>query len=170
MRWPSVEHLIYKYLWVWGVCQSLHFVGMVLLIGTVGILDLRLLGVSFASVPVSSLLRRILPWTKLAFAVMVVSGVLLFYAIPVRSYQSIWFRTKMVLLILAGLNAWVFHHGAYLDVDKWNLDRVPPSRAPAPSSPSTAPRAVAPWPRSSAPPTASTRRTSTSRCSRSSSR
>ena len=46
MRWPSVEHLIYRYLWVWGVCQSLHFVGMALLIGTVGILDLRLLGMA----------------------------------------------------------------------------------------------------------------------------
>ena len=46
MRWPSVEHLIYKYLWVWGVGQSLHFVGMVLLIGTVGILDLRILGMA----------------------------------------------------------------------------------------------------------------------------
>ena len=39
MRWPSVEHLIYRYLWVWGVAQSLHFVGMALLVGTVGILD-----------------------------------------------------------------------------------------------------------------------------------
>ena len=42
------------------------------------------------------------------FAVMIVTGSLLFYAIPIRSYQNIFFRLKMIMLVLAGLNAWVF--------------------------------------------------------------
>ncbi len=45
------------------------------------------------------------------FVVMVITGALLFYAIPVRSYQSLWFRIKVIALILAGLNAFVFHAG-----------------------------------------------------------
>ena len=44
---------------------------------------------------------------------MVVTGVLLFYAIPVRSYQNIFFRIKVIFLILAGLNAFIFHTGIY---------------------------------------------------------
>ena len=47
-------------------------------------------------------MRRTLPWTIGGFVVMVVTGVLLFYAIPVRTYQSVWFRAKVIFLILAG--------------------------------------------------------------------
>jgi hypothetical protein len=65
MRWPGVEHLVYKYLWAWGVWQSLHFVGMVLLIGTVGILDMRLLGMA-KEFPVAAL-KKLIPWGVLGF-------------------------------------------------------------------------------------------------------
>jgi hypothetical protein len=60
---------------------------------------------------------------------MVVSGVLLFYAIPVRTYQNIFFRLKVLMLILAGLNAWVFHSTVYRRVAKWDVDPVTPKRA-----------------------------------------
>ena len=59
--------------------------------------------------PVSDVIGALLPWTKAGFAVMVITGLLLFYAIPVRTYQSIFFRAKVVMLILAGLNVWLFH-------------------------------------------------------------
>ena len=62
MRWPSVEHLVYRHLWVWGVGQSLHFVGMALLIGTVGILDLRILGMA-KQFPVLAL-KKLIPSGK----------------------------------------------------------------------------------------------------------
>jgi hypothetical protein len=61
----------------------------------------------------------------------VITGALLFYAIPVRSYHSIFFRVKVVLLILAGVNAWVFHAGIWLRVKTWDLDLVPPRSARA---------------------------------------
>jgi len=80
-------------------------------------------------VPVSEVARRLLPWTVAGFVVMVGSGVLLFYAIPVRSYQSIFFRFKMAMLILAGLNVWVFHSGIYRRLADWDLDPVPPRAA-----------------------------------------
>jgi hypothetical protein len=60
---------------------------------------------------------------------MVITGTLLFYAIPVRSYQSIWFRGKVVALILAGLNAFVFHAGIDRRVAEWDLAPVPPPAA-----------------------------------------
>ena len=57
-----------------------------------------------------------------------ITGALLFYAIPVRSYQSIFFRAKVVALILAGLNAFVFHATIDRRVGEWDLDPVPPRR------------------------------------------
>jgi hypothetical protein len=60
---------------------------------------------------------------------MLVTGVLLFYAIPVRSYQNIFFRLKLFALVLAGANAWIFHNGIHKRVADWNLDTVPPRRA-----------------------------------------
>jgi len=60
---------------------------------------------------------------------MVVSGVLLFYAIPVRSYQNIFFRIKAVFLVLAGLNALTFETGIFRKVASWGRDTQPPPRA-----------------------------------------
>jgi len=80
-------------------------------------------------VPVSEVARRLLPWTVAGFVIMVISGSLLFFAIPLRTYQSIFFRTKMFMLALAGLNVWIFHSGVYRRVTTWDLDRVPPRPA-----------------------------------------
>ena len=65
--------------------------------------DLRLLGWTFRRVPVSEFNRRLLPWTIAGFVIMVISGTLLFYAIPLRSYQNIFFRFKMILLAVGRL-------------------------------------------------------------------
>jgi hypothetical protein len=67
--------------------------------------------------------------TVAGFAVMVISGSLLFYAIPVRTFQNIFFRVKVAMLLLAGLNVWVFHSNIYRTVAAWDLDPVPPKRA-----------------------------------------
>ena len=60
---------------------------------------------------------------------MVISGILLFYAIPLRTYLNIFFRIKAVLLILAGLNAFVFHHGIYSKLSEWDVGVTPPRPA-----------------------------------------
>jgi hypothetical protein len=112
----------------YATVESIHVWALCLFVGFAAMLDLRLLGLTFRRVPVSTLATRLLPWTTLGFAVMVVSGLLLFYAIPVRSYHSIFFRLKLVLLMLAGLNVWLFHSGIYRRVATWDLDVPPPRR------------------------------------------
>ena len=59
---------------------------------------------------------------------MVVTGSLLFFAIPLRSYQNIFFRFKVLLLIVAALNIWLFHRRVYPNVAAWDADEVPPKR------------------------------------------
>ena len=61
---------------------------------------------------------------------MVITGVLLFYAIPVGTYQSIFFRVKVAMLLLAGLNVWLFHSRVERRVADWDLDAGAASRRP----------------------------------------
>jgi hypothetical protein len=89
-------------------------------------LDLRLLGLTLRKVPFSEVAARLLPWTAAGFAVMVLSGSLLFYAIPVRTYLNIFFRIKVAMLVLAGLNAWIFQRTVYRRVAEWDVKLVAP--------------------------------------------
>ena len=113
----------------YALVESVHVLTLCIFVGLAVMLDLRLLGVMMRRVPVSEVARRLLPWTIAGFVVMVISGALLFYAIPVRSYQSVWFRFKVLMLILAGLNVWVFHSGIYRRVSDWDRDPVAPRPA-----------------------------------------
>ena len=67
---------------------------------------------------------------QLAILGMVVSGLLLFFAIPLRTYHNVFFRLKAVLLILAALNAWVFHNGGmYRRLAEWDAAVATPRAA-----------------------------------------
>jgi hypothetical protein len=115
--------------YAYAVIESIHVWALCLFVGFAVLLDLRLVGAIFRDVPVSEVARRLLPWTRVGFAVMVVSGILLFYAIPLRTYLNIFFRIKAVLLVLAGLNAFVFHHGIYSKLADWDVGVSPPRPA-----------------------------------------
>jgi hypothetical protein len=115
--------------YAYSVIESIHVLNLTLFVGLAAMLDLRLLGLALRRIPVSDLARRLLPWMVSGFAVMVVTGGLLFYAIPVRSFQNVFFRLKMVFLILAGINVWVFHTGIYKKVAEWTFAPVPPRKA-----------------------------------------
>lgn len=117
---------LHESLWAYSIVESVHVLTLCLFVGTAVMLDLRLLGLTMRRTPVSEVARQLLPWTAAGFAVMVTSGALLFYAIPVRTYLNIFFRIKFAMLILSGLNAWVFHAKAYRRVGEWDLDPVTP--------------------------------------------
>ena len=120
---------LHESVWGYPIVESTHVLTMCLFLGMIVMLDLRLLSVTMRRVPVSQVAGRLLPWARAGFVVMVISGLLLFYAIPVRTYQNIFFRLKIVMLILAGLNAWVFHSTVHRRVAEWDLHPVLPKRA-----------------------------------------
>ena len=93
-------------------------------------LDLRLLGLAMKRVPASEVIGRLVPWAKAGFVIMAITGLLLFYAIPVRTYQSIFFRAKVAMLILAGLNVWLFHSRVERRVADWGCVAVSTVRGP----------------------------------------
>jgi hypothetical protein len=114
---------------MYPLVESVHVLTLCLFVGMAALLDLRLLGVTLRKVPVSELADRVFPWMLAGFVIMVISGVALFYAIPIRSWQSVWFRMKVILLILAGLNAWRYHSTVHRRVAEWENDPVTPARA-----------------------------------------
>jgi hypothetical protein len=115
--------------YVYLIVSTVHVVTLSLFVGTAAMLDLRLLGLTLRRVPVSEVAARLFPWTAAGFVLMIVSGALLFYANPPPRYHNIFFRAKMLMLVLAGVNAWVFHQTVYRSVADWDLDPVPPRRA-----------------------------------------
>ena len=120
---------LHESLWAYPLIESTHVLTLGLFVGTAIMLDLRLLGWSFSSIPVTEFTRRVLPWTRAGFYVMVVTGVLLFYAIPVRSYQNIFFRVKMVMLVFALFNIWYFHTHSERGIASWDTSPRPPRAA-----------------------------------------
>jgi len=92
-------------------------------------IDLRLLGATLTRVPVSEVITRLGPWSRLGFAVMLTTGLLLFYAAPLARYENYFFRFKMVALVLAMVNAWIFDRSVYPTVSAWDRDASPPRRA-----------------------------------------
>ena len=95
--------------YAYSILESVHVWTMAFFFGLVAMFDLRLLGWTMRGVPVPEVLSRLLPWVKIGFVIMVITGIMLFYAIPVRSYQNLFFRFKMLLLLIAGINVWIFH-------------------------------------------------------------
>ena len=116
-----------RYLYL--IVLTVHVMTLCVFVGIAVILNLRLMGVTMLRVPVSEVVRRLLPWIVAGFSVMIVSGSLLFYADPLEKYGNLFFRVKMGLLILAGVNVWAFYTTVYRNVVEWDLDPVPPGRA-----------------------------------------
>ncbi len=112
--------------YAYPLIESVHVWGMAVFFGLALLFDLRLLGWTMRRVPVSEMSRRLLSWTVVAFAVMVASGSLLLLAIPLRTYQNIFFRVKMLTLLLAGVNVWIFNSKVYRRVQTWDLSTKPP--------------------------------------------
>lgn len=95
------------YPWLWPACETLHFMGLALLIGAVGILDLRMIGMA-RGLPIASV-QRLMPWAVLGFVVNLITGVLFFVGEPQQYVKNIAFLMKMLFIVLAGVNVFLFY-------------------------------------------------------------
>jgi hypothetical protein len=113
----------------WSLLEGTHLLFLMLFAGTIFIVDLRLLGVTFRKTPVSVISEKVLPLTIVGFVMMVLTGLALFYAKPLIYYHNIWFRLKLVFLAVALLNIVVFHGRVQKTQEAWDKDPVPPRGA-----------------------------------------
>ena len=112
--------------YVYLIVLTIHVLTLSLFVGLNVVQSLRLLGVALLRVRASELSGRFLPWILAGFSIMVLSGALLFYASPIDKYANLFFRIKMGLLVLAGVNLWVFYKTAYPRIAEWDRDAIPP--------------------------------------------
>jgi hypothetical protein len=95
------------YPWMWPLCEILHFMGLSLLIGVAGVLDLRLLG--FAKRLPLAPLQRLVPFAAAGLGVNLITGMLFFTGDPAQYIHNGAFGMKMLFIVLAGLNVMVFY-------------------------------------------------------------
>ena len=108
--------------------ESIHVIGLALVAGTIAIIDLRLLGIASAERPFKSMASDILKWTWGAFALTALTGSLMFMTNASVYYHNFYFRTKMALLVLAGVNMLSFELTLGRAVHRWDKS---PSAPPA---------------------------------------
>jgi uncharacterized membrane protein len=122
-RWSTLlQESLYLYSWV----ETTHVLSLILSLGMLFFIDLRMLGVALPQVPASVIARRLRMPMFIGFGLTLVTGLLLFYAIPVRSTQSVWLRIKVLLLLGAAANALVFHYRMRQSVASWDTAAVAP--------------------------------------------
>lgn len=107
--------------------ESLHVLAITLVLGSIAVVDLRLLGFTSRNRPLSQLIREVLPVTWVAFAIAVISGGTLFASNAVEYAHNKPFQMKMLLMVLAGINMLVFHFVTYRGIGKWDEVTPPPS-------------------------------------------
>src|SRR5262245_4911646 len=88
----------------------LHVFSITVVFGSIVVVDLRLLGIPSNQRPFSAVAREMLRWTWLAFVVAVITGVILFTGKAVIYFDNPFFRVKMLMLLLAGINMFVFEY------------------------------------------------------------
>jgi len=113
----------------WNILEGTHLIALMLFAGTIFVVDLRLLGVTFRKTRVSTISDAILPLTVFSFVFVVLTGMGLLFSKPIYYYHTMWFRFKMVFLALALLNIMVFHGRVQATQGTWDADETPPRAA-----------------------------------------
>jgi hypothetical protein len=115
--------------WLFPTIESVHVLSLVLVVGSIMVVDLRLLNIASRQRSVKELTDEVLPWTWTAFVCALITGSLLFSSSAIR-YTGIWqFDAKMCMLVLAAINMGIFHLGAFRSVAQWDRHPVKPPLA-----------------------------------------
>ncbi len=117
--------------YAYSIIESVHVITITLVVGTIAVLDLRMLGLILRPISITRIARAVFPLTWSGFAIMFASGFLLFWAEATKMYTNPAFRTKLILLALVGLNPLIFHSTVYRRVHEWETLHVSPLRARA---------------------------------------
>jgi hypothetical protein len=101
--------------WVFPALETMHFFGLILLVGSVYVIDLRLLGFG-RTAPLSAVLKFV-PVSLVGFAINFTTGIMFLFADPFRYFPNLSFRLKMLAVLLAGLNAVWFKYAVHAKCD-----------------------------------------------------
>jgi len=110
MEWlvsSPAAHLVNDYRWSWPIAESVHFIGLILLAGTVGAFDLRLLGIGKGIRPAA--LHRLLRFGVAGFIMLAITGMLFISGAPDQYFYNSAFHLKAISLGLMAINVILFY-------------------------------------------------------------
>jgi hypothetical protein len=113
--------------WGWPFIESLHFLSLCMLIGSVGVFDLRLLGLA-KGIPFDAL-HKLIPVGVAGFCINVITGIMFFVSAPDQYLFNPAFQTKMFFIVLAGINMLLFYKTSVVMVRTTPALENPPGRA-----------------------------------------
>jgi hypothetical protein len=105
----SVAAIARESLYGFQILVAIHLIGLIFSVGTLLWVDLRMLGVGLQGARLSIVYRALAPWFIAGFTGMFVSGAVLFAGFATSAYGNTFFRIKIAVILLAGINAIVFH-------------------------------------------------------------
>lgn len=115
--------------WLFPLIEGSHILALPVSVGMILIADLRLLGLAFRGGPGTRITKEILRFSAPGFVVMFVTGVLLFMAHAGSAYGNTFFRAKLVLLLVLGINAAVYQLMFFPKMEQWDAARRTPAGA-----------------------------------------
>lgn len=115
--------------WTFPIIETTHVLALAISVGLILITDLRLTGSILRKRAFSELWAQLKPWFTAGFIIMFLSGIFLFLSQAFKAYESFFFRAKIVMLVLAGINALAFEYTSRPSIAEWDTAPVPPLRA-----------------------------------------
>ena len=109
--------------------ECVHVIAIAAVVGTIFLVDTRLIGLTSTKLSFLHISRRLLPWTWAGFILAVITGFMLFASNAVAYYGNGAFRLKLMLMILAAVNMLYFELVTFRTVGSWEADAKPPFAA-----------------------------------------
>ena len=106
--------------WLFPVIEGSHILALPLSVGMILMFDIRLLGLAFRTGFAARMLADVVRWSKFGFVVMFATGAILFVTQASKAYGNVFFRTKLLLLVILGVNAAVYQFVLYPKVATWD--------------------------------------------------
>ena len=114
VRSTGLSYFVLHRTWVWATFEILHYIGLSLLLGTVGLFDLRVLGMAKGIAPAA--LHRLVPWGIAGYLINLLTGVTFFAGYPEQYAYNSAFHFKLAFMALAALNIAVFYSTTFREV------------------------------------------------------
>ena len=116
-------------IWLFPLIEGSHILALPLSVGMIMIFDLHLLGLALGGAHAARIMKDMIRWSKLGFAIMFITGGILFMTQAGKAYGNAFFRAKVIFLVLLGINAAVYQVVFYPKMPQWRLDDRPPLSA-----------------------------------------
>jgi hypothetical protein len=115
--------------WWFPLLESIHVLTATFLVGSIAMVDLRLLGLAANQHAISRIVREVVPWTLGAYALSIAAGLGLFVTRASHYMGNVAFQVKLVLLVLAAINMALFHLSTTRGISQWDTAAITSARA-----------------------------------------